>query len=709
MGAALLAAASPAAALNGRADVRTSHQEGRSGSLAYTTNSLRENYSLGLYSKLSSRLFLNVDALARRETLDSQSGFAIAESDKTTLLPNFTLSYRGEHERLGLSGRATRIDQVRTGQPSQRDEYLDINFWLNTEFSRFQIDANAQQTAAWRYADGSDRENREQNFAAMVLWNLTNNDDLSYRFSRSRQDIIQQDLRTTYTTHNVQYRGDHRFLDDRGHLSLHALSNRFIQNDHRNDQFDQTYVQPLGAAYSLDDTPDFLDPLEDDPVSVPALLDNDRDTATEINIGDNASVVREYGGDYRNIILDFGEPAEMISAVLYIDHIVSFPGLMQWQVFVSDDPQGRDWGNALSPGSYTLRYFESETGRQGWRLDFNAAITHRRLKLVNSKLGLTEPDIFVTEFEVYQTTVTTTADVTTQVINNRLDGEVSYALTRSLTARYSANVSDRRYDDDNRNLRGVAQLVGANYRFSDWVLTAQHETHTLRGPSRRDTDANSQLVSLSSSRLRELSGRLSYNRSEDKSYTEKNLTHSVTGDVSWRVAPLLVFNQKLSYGERTAPDIIGVSQSWVLVSELRGTPRPSFTFELRRADRWVSQEAGSGFTTFNDTDLTVTWAILPLVQISSQAIYQVRETEDWYYRNNLSWTPLPGGSLLLRFQVNDQQDTRTDYKQRGGGASLTWRPRPTLNLGAGIEKSRVEQYGEKNDPLSYNFRGSWTF
>ena len=40
---------------------------------------------------------------------------------------------------------------------------------------------------------------------------------------------------------------------------------------------------------------------------VPALFDRDRVTATSINLGDSAPVVREFGGDYRNLQFDFGE------------------------------------------------------------------------------------------------------------------------------------------------------------------------------------------------------------------------------------------------------------------------------------------------------------------------------------------------------------------------------------------------------------------
>ena len=72
--------------------------------------------------------------------------------------------------------------------------------------------------------------------------------------------------------------------------------------------------------------------------------------ANDINIGDNASVVRQFGGDYRNLGLDFGEPEPFTAMILYVDRVVRFPELIEWLVYVSDDPEGRDWGESAAAG-----------------------------------------------------------------------------------------------------------------------------------------------------------------------------------------------------------------------------------------------------------------------------------------------------------------------------------------------------------------------
>ena len=71
------------------------------------------------------------------------------------------------------------------------------------------------------------------------------------------------------------------------------------------------YLLPSAGGFWIDDSPSLLDPLEAQPELVPALYDNDRTTSTTINLGDEAPRGRDYGGDYRNIYLDFGEPVTM--------------------------------------------------------------------------------------------------------------------------------------------------------------------------------------------------------------------------------------------------------------------------------------------------------------------------------------------------------------------------------------------------------------
>ncbi len=208
---------------------------------------------------------------------------------------------------------------------------------------------------------------------------------------------------------------------------------------------------------------------------------------------------------------------------------------------------------------------------------------------------------------------------------------------------------------------------------------------------------------------RAFQARVAWVQTEDQSWTLRHQTQTTSGDLNWQIAPSLSINQKVSFGTRDASTLGVDSRAWTLATTIRGRPRSTWEIELRRNDRWVSQEAGADFSTFNNTELQSTWAVAPLLTLSSQVIYQIREDDDLLVRNSLLWNPIPGGSVSLRLHASDFQDTRTDWVQRGGGSTLIWRPRPRLLLEGGIEWSLVKQGSERNTPTSIHFRGNWSF
>jgi hypothetical protein len=196
---------------------------------------------------------------------------------------------------------------------------------------------------------------------------------------------------------------------------------------------------------------------------------------------------------------------------------------------------------------------------------------------------------------------------------------------------------------------------------------------------------------------------------QDDNYTARYRTEAISADATWRAAPALVFTQKASRGWRQSDRGTGDSDSWVLSSEVRSSPRPSLRLDLRRTERWVSQEAGVGFTTYSESEADASWDILPLLTWSGQVVSQKRDDRDLMVRNSLAWTPLPGGSLALSFQANDYRDSRTDQQRRGAGATVDWRPRPRLTLTGSVDKSYERLAGRESWPVSFQFRGYWTF
>lgn len=202
---------------------------------------------------------------------------------------------------------------------------------------------------------------------------------------------------------------------------------------------------------------------------------------------------------------------------------------------------------------------------------------------------------------------------------------------------------------------------------------------------------------------------MAWSRAADDNYDARFTTESMSVDASWRAAPALTFAQRVSRNWRASELAAGDSDSWVATSEIRSVPRPGLRLDFNRANRWVSREAGPGFTSYSTTQVDAHWEIAPLLTIWSQYTSQERDARDWTWRTAASWTPLRGGSLLLTLQANDYQDSRIDQLRRGGGASVDWQARPRLFLSAGAEKHYERFEGRTSRPLSFQARGYWTF
>ena len=704
----LLAAAPPARAVDGRADVSASRQSGNAGADAYRTEALVENYSLGERLELSRSWLLNLDLLTRREQLEGTTAGLRTYTRTTSLLPAFSLNFRRDRWHGALNGRALRREWRGTGLESRRDENVQFGAWARGDFDLWELELRLQEQASWREQPDGERENREHTQTVNVRRFFGGGDELRYSFTRSRQELPTFGNEVLYRTHQAQYRGDHAFADGRGRVGLDALVSHFRQDDRRPVAGGRRLLLPVWGGYTLDDTPGYQDPLEPEPVRDERLHDRDRDAPTGVDLGSAAPAVQQFGGDWRNIIYDFGETETISAAVLYVDTRVGFPGLISWSVHASDDPEGRDWGTEIAPSAYTMVYEDLADGRQGWLLTFDEPVRHRRLKIVNRKAGETEPSIRVTEWEVYGP-ADATAETTDRTLRSLLRGSVRYDLVPAVELQYYTELDDRRFLDEDERLFHQVHVVGATWRFGGWSLLGQHQVNRQEAPSGRDVDATTDIVSLSSVADRDLTWRFSWRRTDDRSFTARHLTHTAGADVNWRPAPRLTVNQKVTYGVRDARDVDGTAHSWALVTTLRGDIRPSMYTTLRRADRWTDLEAGTGFTTFNDTDWMLNWAILPLVTLTSQVDYKVRDDEQWILRHTLAWTPLPGGSLDLRFYGSDYQDTRGDYLRRGVGATVIWKPRSRLRLEAGAEQTLVKENADRNTPVNLNARGSWTF
>ena len=146
------------------------------------------------------------------------------------------------------------------------------------------------------------------------------------------------------------------------------------------------YKKDGGAIVINGQEVEIHDPLEEELITESALYDRDRNTATIIDIGDEAPIAWQFGGDYRNIQYDFGEIVDVFGGFLFVDRILDFPDLIEWRIFSSSDPDGRIW-TELDPQAAEATYTELSTGLQGWELTLSSPVSARFIKIVDVKLA----------------------------------------------------------------------------------------------------------------------------------------------------------------------------------------------------------------------------------------------------------------------------------------------------------------------------------
>ena len=451
-------------------------------------------------------------------------------------------------------------------------------------------------------------------------------------------------------------------------------------------------VEPYGSGFRLDDTPEFRDPLESEVIEIGALADNNYDASTGINIGDSAPRVREFGGDYCNLILDFGDVEEIVAGRLFIDTRPAVPELFQWQVYLNDDPDGREWGAPLADDEVTIVFREWPDGRQGWQIEFAEPVSTRRIKLVDTKLGATEPEIYVTELEMLRWVAASATESETTSWRHRLGGATSYALRPNLNLEYGIVADFRRFGQSQRNSTSVGQNLGMDWTRRGWILAGSYQDSRRRRESGTDTEINSQTLSLAPVRRGVFHPRFAAGRSQDLSRGRDQVTYSLTTDATWQAAPRLEFSQRVGYGYRDDRQNDVASHSWALISRVRSAPRRTLRVDITRRDRWVSEEAGYGFMAFNDTEvLRSPGRSRRRSRPRAGVRYQERDEGEWVLRHFLSWSPVPGGNLELRLYLNGYRDTRIDSSQIGQGIAATWQPRSRLYLEGGYNVSEYRQ------------------
>jgi hypothetical protein len=701
--------ANPVLAAHGVLSVRGNHQEGQAGAFAYSSDDIHYSASIEERIRLIQGLNARSGYLHTWETRDNQVGNVLSEFDKWVQRPNVSLSYSTSRFRTGWSWYGLRTEQKNQGVTFSRSDRFDNSLYANLDLGRGHLESRFQAGSSEREDAAGRQENTDRMWHTSIQFPLGDRDQLQYGYSRSNLHAITTGSKTIYDRHSMEYQGHRGFAGDKGRVSLTARSNFFRQETIQEFAGSWEYIEPDWTGFVLDDTPEFQDPLELNPVEAAGLRDHNLESATGINIGDSGQLVREFGGDYRNIIFDFGDSVEMVAADLYIDIPLVLPALMQWQVFGNDDPDGREWGMPLGADQVSVVYREWANGRQGWEFRFTDSISYRRLKLVNIKLGAMEPDIFLTELEVFRPVAAQKNGVESKSNRHRIGGSAAYQWNEDFSMKYGVSVDVRRFDSGGRNSTGLGQTAGFDWRTGGWIVAGHYQNSSRWRDSETDTDINSQALSVTPQKKGSFHTRFSAGRNRDKSYGRDLASYSLSSDTRWDVAPQLNFNQRVSYGYRQDGTNDLDSHSWALITRMRSSPRRRLRVDVTRRDRWVSQEAGYGFMTFNDTDGLIAWSVTNQIAASSRIRYQVRDEGEWVLRHFLSWAPLPGGNLEIRLFMNGFRDTRNESSQVGQGINVTWHPRSRLYLDAGYTVSKYRKGDEERSPQNLQFRGTWSF
>ena len=700
----------PAAGLDGRLEYRDTSQDGSSGADDYSLRIRRQEFNASQNSAFGPHAALRMNLGAIKEYSDSRTGPVESGWDKLTQRGGLSFRVGSKQIRFSVDGSGSHRETDNSNADATVQDRVEFSSWVNVTLGQLlRVQSSLQQSRSWQQT-GSNPENENRQFVigANTDSQIPHFGEVRYSLSRLDREAVNLGTHGVETSHSLAYLASRGFAGNRGKIGLEARTRYFTQNNVTAAQPEQTnLLLPLSGGYVVDGTPELNDPLEDELIPVSSLFDRDRLSQTEIDLGDDAEVGWQFGGDYRNVQADFGEPVEMSGAFLFVDRALSLPGFMQWRVFVSDEQEGRVWEELGSAG-FTAAYVEESNGLQGWRFSFSAGLSSRFVKFVNVKLGPTEPVLFVTELEIYSRTQPADTETRDSSRNHRAQLDASYRLGHNVNVRYDLawRLRERGEAPD---LSENSQGVSLGWRPGAWSMSARYEIHRVGTRLRDNTNARNLSLNLARRWSRKITVSAGWYQSRDESALSNRITNSLSGDGRWQIAPGLSIVQKVGYSWLDDRSQMQNSTAMTMNSRIQSDPFRWLTVDVSRTDRWSERGAGLGFTNHNDTDLNVIYAPWPFVSLRSNVRYQARGESDWYVYNSISWAPLQGGDLAVRFSGNQQSDTRSDSSQRGAGVSLAWKPRRSLVVEGGVNTQFFEVAGEQRSPLNTNLRVALSF
>jgi hypothetical protein len=418
-----------------------------------------------------------------------------------------------------------------------------------------------------------------------------------------------------------------------------------------------------------------------------ALIDGDRDTSANINIGGAGNTGRRIG-------LDLLYPARVEQLNLSVQDTTFTPRAFTWAVYSSED--NVNWTLVSASASYIYN-----SSRHMFELTIPAT-TARYFMLVDTANDSTVNPIWVTELEAYSLR-TQAAFTTDKGINLTKNGQFGMGLKALdwLNFRYDVTENRQRSEPDSLDTRRNTHTAGARVErdLADWLAAAaQHQRRWETDSKAEDKSSDISLVHFSSSPLRTLDSDLSFSNT----VTHKGAEAQTRTDTA-----LLHLAAALRKGADLSSDLNltryvsliarSKTMSKSLDNRLRLALTRSLTAETQHNTEWSITQPKRGHEVQGldvYRKLALYWR--PHATFYLRGAYGVERdemdgTEKTHQEYNLNW--LLTKKLQLNTGLNLERGfapQTTTWRRTIYTSELTWNLSETATLGFGADFSRQD-------------------
>jgi len=503
----------------------------------------------------------------------------------------------------------------------------------------------------------------------------------SYRGTYTSQDDAIVRTQATTVAHRGTLQYDDVFAADR--VWLHSEYTVARRDTTLSSEGVGELVEPIFAVAGLSARD--ATPLDGPLAPLPSLVDDDRLTATGIDLGLPGPAEDTTAW---SLGLDFGDRTAFDSMDVYVDRTIERPSVVTaftWRLFVSDD-------NLTWFPSQVLAASRFDAFQRRFELRFSP-VTARYAKLVVAPLApsvpfATEfPDLFVTELtagrrltvpgttiETGDTTQTLQADARARLLQNRdffYEGSFRGTDSTTQTARW-------RVSNGLSYIQPFAEV---------WTVSARAAYELEHRPT-TDQSALVYASSLAVSPVPRLRWTAAFSGRREE--TENGLSAEQNSVFLYGSAGLYQgLDVQLGVGRSYLTDVFGrttVADQIDLSATI--VPRPDLTFGLIYSDTTssrLSEDVLGVFDLFTRAaEANAAWTPFPTTYLYGSYRLEWRTDLDRDTVTNvvLSWSPFPLGSFRMSFSYNDIQRTFLESQERSYGPSLRWdlNPRSYVQL-----------------------------